>query len=170
MVTGQELKPCPFCSGVMGWCGDQLGQEHACHHLLCTHCKAHFDMAGAADKCICDNGTVTGFDDDGVEQQKTCDICKGEGTVLAKAGTVEALRVRCAAVFNSRVAESTSVNEVVFQNIALRTERDTLKRVLRCVMMDVFRYADTMLRLQPAIREAGRLLALDSDSDGRHRS
>jgi hypothetical protein len=40
---------CPFCAGPVMWCGDQPGEEHACHEILCTVCKANFDMARTAD-------------------------------------------------------------------------------------------------------------------------
>ena len=43
------LMPCPLCGGHAVWCGDQPGEEHSCHHILCAQCKAAFDLARAAD-------------------------------------------------------------------------------------------------------------------------
>jgi len=37
-----KLKPCPFCGGKCGWCVEH--DDHGCHWIVCSECKAQFDM------------------------------------------------------------------------------------------------------------------------------
>lgn len=36
-----QLKPCPFCGGVAGWC--QSCDEEGCHYIVCDGCQFQVD-------------------------------------------------------------------------------------------------------------------------------
>lgn len=49
-LTKEQLKPCPFCSGVASFCGQHVGDdEHPCHHIVCSGCGLSADYGAGVD-------------------------------------------------------------------------------------------------------------------------
>lgn len=44
------MNNCPFCGSKCEWCDEHDNpDDHECHFIVCTGCKAQFDMSGGDD-------------------------------------------------------------------------------------------------------------------------